>query len=219
MNEVAIIFSLVAANKRIGKTAEQILEKLKNVRTTIFLCINKIDSVKKEELVQVIDTYKNRGDFAEVIPISAYEGTNVESLMACVEKYLPEGPLFFPEDMITDQPERVLIAELIREKALHLLDKEIPHGIAVEIDSIAKREDGEILDVEATIVCERDSHKRIIIGKQGTMIKQIGTNARRDIERLLGSKIFLNLWVKVKKNWRDSDFLVKNYGFNPRDLE
>jgi GTP-binding protein Era len=219
LNEVDIIFYLVEANEKIGKTDEQILEKLKYVHSAVFLCINKIDSISKEALIGVIEAYKDRGNFAEIIPISAYEGTNVDNLLKCVEKYLPQGPLFFPEDMVTDQPERVLVAELIREKALHLLDKEIPHGLAVEINTMTKREEGDMVDVEATIVCERDSHKRIIIGKQGTMIKQIGTLARRDIERLLGSKTYLNLWVKVKKNWRDSDFLVKNYGFNTKDLE
>ncbi|MGL6174271.1 MAG: GTPase Era [Cellulosilyticaceae bacterium] len=218
LNEVDIILFLVEADKKIGKVDSEILERLKTIKTPIFLCINKIDSIQKEEIIPIIEAYKDKCDFAEIIPISAYEGINVESLMQCIRKYLPEGPQLFPEDMITDQPERQLIAELIREKALHLLDKEIPHGIAIEIDGIKTRENGNIVDVEATIVCERDSHKRIIIGKQGTMIKNIGTGARRDIERLLGSKIYLNLWVKIKKNWRDSDFLLKNYGFNSKDI-
>lgn len=218
LNEVDIVLFLVEADTKIGKLDNEILERLKSIKTPIFLCINKIDSIQKEEIIPIIETYKDQCEFAEIIPISAYEGINVDSLMGCIKKYLPEGPQLFPGDMITDQPERQLIAELIREKALHLLDKEIPHGIAVEIDSIKTRENGSIVDVEATIVCERDSHKRIIIGKQGSMIKNIGTGARRDIERLLGSKIYLNLWVKIKKNWRDSDFLLKNYGFNSKDL-
>lgn len=217
LNEVDIVLYLVEADKKIGKVDSQILERLKSIHTTVFLCINKIDSISREAVGEVIDAYKNKGNFAEIIPISAYEGTNVDALMGCIEKYLPEGPQFFPEDMITDQPERQLIAELIREKALHLLDQEIPHGIAVEIDSMKSRENSDIIDIDATIVCERDSHKRIIIGKQGAMIKDIGSKARHDIERLLGSKIYLTLWVKIKKNWRDSDFLLKNYGFNSKD--
>ncbi|MEG0012674.1 MAG: GTPase Era [Cellulosilyticaceae bacterium] len=218
LNEVDVVLYLVEADKKIGKVDGEILERLNNIKTPIFLCINKIDSIAREEVIPIIEAYKDKCPFAEIIPISAYEGTNIESLFSCIKKYLPEGPQFFPADMITDQPERQIIAELIREKALHLLDKEIPHGIAVEIESIKSREGSSVVDVEATIICERDSHKRIIIGKQGAMIKGIGTNARRDIERLLGSKIYLTLWVKIKKNWRDSDFLLKNYGYNSKDL-
>ncbi len=217
LNEVDLLFYLVEAEAKIGKVDSEIIERLNNIKTPIFLCINKIDSVSKEELVKTISLYKERLHFTEIIPISAYEGTNVESLTKCMEKYLPEGPQFFPSDMITDQPERQIVAELIREKALHLLDKEIPHGIAVEIDSMKKRKEGQVIDVEATIVCERDSHKRIIIGKQGAMIKDIGTKARYDIERLLGSRVYLTLWVKIKKNWRDSQFLLKNYGYDQRE--
>lgn len=216
MNEVDILFYIVEAETKIGKTDSEIIERLKGVKTPIFLCINKIDSVSKEELAKTISLYSSKMEFQEVIPISAYEGTNVNAIFKCIEKYLPEGPQFFPGDMITDQPERQIVAELIREKALHLLDKEIPHGIAIEIDSMKTRKDGSIMDVEATIVCERESHKRIIIGKQGAMIKAIGTNARYDIERLLGSKVYLTLWVKIKKNWRDSQFLLKNYGYDNR---
>ncbi len=217
LNEVDAIFYLVEAEPIIGKLDSQIIERLKSIQTPVFLCINKIDGVSKEQVIKTIERYRAVHDFAEVIPLSAYEGTNVEALLACIPRYLPEGPKFFPEDMITDQPERQLVAEIIREKSLHLLDKEIPHGIAVEIESMAKREDSDIVDIEATIVCERDSHKRIIIGKQGQMIKEIGSKARYDAERLLGSKIYLNLWVKIKKNWRDSDFLLKNYGYNGKD--
>ncbi|MGL4736642.1 MAG: GTPase Era [Cellulosilyticaceae bacterium] len=217
LNEVDVILFLVEVEDHIGKLDSEIIEKLKGVQTPVFLCINKIDSVSKEKVIKVIDMYKEKMPFAEIIPISAYEGQNVETLLKCIENYLPEGPQFFPSDMITDQPERQIVAELIREKALHLLDKEIPHGIAVEIDTMKRRENSNIVDIEATIVCERDSHKRIIIGKQGAMIKDIGTKSRRDMERLLGSKIYLTLWVKIKKNWRDSDFLLKNYGFNNRN--
>lgn len=219
LNEVDAIFYLVDAEPLIGKLDHEIIERLKFINTPVFLCINKIDSVSREQVLKTIDMYRKVYDFAEIIPLSAYEGTNVEALMECLPNYLIEGPRFFPEDMVTDQPERQLVAEIIREKALHLLDKEIPHGIAVEIESMAKREGVEIVDIEATIVCERDSHKRIIIGKQGQMIKDIGSKARYDIERLLGSRIYLNLWVKIKKNWRDSDFLLKNYGYNGRNVE
>lgn len=219
LNEVDIIFYLVEPEPIIGKNEAIIIEKLKTVNTPIFLCINKIDSVSKEDVVKTIDKYKEELDFSEIIPISAYEGANIDALLKCIEKYLPEGPQFFPDDVLTDQPERQIVAEMIREKALHLLDKEIPHGIAVEIDSMKARKEGHIVDIEATIVCERDSHKRIIIGKQGAMIKEIGSKARYDMERLLGSKVYLTLWVKVKKNWRDSQFLLKNFGFNNQDFE
>lgn len=218
LNEVDAIFYLVEADPFIGKLDQEIIEHLKTVNTPVFLCINKIDSVSKEIVLQTIDVYSKAYDFKEIIPISAYERTNVEAILKCIPNYLPEGPQFFPDDMLTDQPERQIVAEIIREKALHLLDKEIPHGIAVEIDSMKRREKGNMVDIEATIVCERDSHKRIIIGKQGQMIKEIGSKARYDIERLLGSKIYLTLWVKIKKNWRDSDFLIKNYGYNGKDL-
>lgn len=218
LNEVDIIFYLVEPHPIIGKNEATIIEKLKSVHTPIFLCINKIDSVSKEEVAETINKYKEELDFSEIIPISAYEGVNIDALLKCIEKYLPEGPQFFPDDVLTDQPERQIVAELIREKALHLLDKEIPHGIAVEIDTMKSRKNGDIVDIEATIVCERDSHKRIIIGKQGAMIKEIGSKARYDMERLLGSKVYLTLWVKVKKNWRDSQFLLKNYGFNDQDF-
>ncbi len=218
LNEVDAIFYLVEAEPFIGKTDEEIIARLKNVTTPVFLCINKIDSVSKETVLKTIEAYRSAYDFKEIIPISAYENTNLDAILKCMPAYLPEGPQFFPSDMLTDQPERQIVAEIIREKALHLLDKEIPHGIAIEIETMKKRGEGDIVDIEATIVCERESHKRIIIGKQGQMIKSIGSKARYDIERLLGSKIYLTLWVKVKKNWRDSDFLIKNYGYNKRDL-
>lgn len=218
LNEVDVVFYLVEADPFIGKVDEEIIERLKHIETPVFLCINKIDSVPKETVLETIDAYRKVYDFKEIIPISAYEGLNLQSILKTMPIYLPEGPQFFPSDMLTDQPERQIVAEIIREKALHLLDKEIPHGIAVEIETMKRREKGDVVDIEATIVCERDSHKRIIIGKQGQMIKEIGTKARYDIERLLGSKIYLTLWVKIKKNWRDSDFLIKNYGYNGNDL-
>ncbi|WP_069997997.1 GTPase Era [Cellulosilyticum sp. I15G10I2] len=218
LNEVDALLYLVEADPQIGKLDKEIIERLASIHTPVILCINKIDSVSKEQVLKTIEIYRTVHDFAEIIPLSAYEGINIEALLGCIPKYLTEGPKFFPGDMITDQPERQLVAEIIREKSLHLLDKEIPHGIAVEIESMSKREGSDIVDIEATIVCERDSHKRIIIGKQGQMIKEIGSKARFDAERLLGSKIYLNLWVKIKKNWRDSDFLLKNYGYNGKDM-
>lgn len=218
LNEVDVVFYLVEADPFIGKVDEEIIERLKHIETPVFLCINKIDSVSKETVLETIDAYRKAYDFKEIIPISAYEGLNLQAILKTMPVYLPEGPQFFPSDMLTDQPERQIVAEIIREKALHLLDKEIPHGIAVEIETMKRRDKGHVVDIEATIVCERDSHKRIIIGKQGQMIKDIGTKARYDIERLLGSKIYLTLWVKIKKNWRDSDFLIKNYGYDGKDL-
>lgn len=218
LNEVDVVFYLVEAEPFIGKVDAEIIERLKHIETPVFLCINKIDSVSKETVLETIDAYRKAYDFKEIIPISAYEGLNLQAILKTMPVYLPEGPQFFPSDMLTDQPERQIVAEIIREKALHLLDKEIPHGIAVEIETMKRRDKGHVVDIEATIVCERDSHKRIIIGKQGQMIKDIGTKARYDIERLLGSKIYLTLWVKIKKNWRDSDFLIKNYGYDGKDL-
>ncbi len=218
LNEVDMVFYIVEAEAFIGKIDKEIIERLRSVKTPVFLCINKIDGVSKEVILKTIELYRNEYEFKEIIPISAYENTNLDSILKCMPLYLPEGPQFFPGDMLTDQPERQIVAEMIREKALHLLDKEIPHGIAVEIETMKNRDKSEIVDIEATIVCERDAHKRIIIGKQGQMIKEIGSKARYDIEKLLGSKIYLTLWVKVKKNWRDSDFLIKNYGYNKRDL-
>ncbi|ONI43501.1 GTPase Era [Candidatus Epulonipiscium fishelsonii] len=218
LNQVDIILYLVEPEARVGKLDSEIIEKLNTLDSKVFLCINKIDSISKEELVKVIEAYKDKGNFAEVIPISAYEGKNINNLLNCINKYLPEGPKFFPDDMITDQPERQIIAELIREKALHCLDQEIPHGIMIEIDSMKTKGKSNLIEIDATIICERESHKRIIIGTQGQMIKQIGTYARRDIEHLLGSKIYLELWVKIKKNWRESDFLLKNYGYNLKEL-
>ncbi len=169
-------------------------------------------------MLQVIDNYRDLYHFAEVVPISAIKGQNTEELLNVIQKYLPEGPQYFPEDMITDQPERQIVSEIIREKTLHLLQDEIPHGIAVEIMSMKKRTDKNLVDVQATIYCEKESHKGIVIGKQGSMLKKIGSRSRIDVERLLGSPIYLQLWVKVKKDWRDSDFLLKNFGYDSRNI-
>lgn len=218
LNEVDIVLYLIEPFEKIKDSDMAILERLKNVKTPVFLIINKIDTTPAEELLKVIDVYKDIYDFAEIIPISALKAKNTEDLLKAIKKYLPQGPQYFPADMITDQPERQLAAEIIREKALYLLQEEIPHGIAVEITSMKQRKDKDMTDIEATIYCERDSHKGIIIGKQGSMLKKIGTNARKDIQRLLGSPVNLQIWIKVKKDWRDSDFLLKNFGYDSKQI-
>ena len=219
LGEVDLILFLIEPSDIVDRENRQIIERLNHISTPVILVINKIDSVSREEVARLIEVYKDLYTFEEIIPVSAFKGDNVERLMGLIEAQLPEGPQYFPDDMLTDQPERQLVAELIREKSLYMLQQEIPHGIAVEIDTMRKREDSDIIDIDATIVCERDSHKGIIIGKQGAMLKEIGSKARFDIERLLGSKVYLQLWVKVKKNWRDSDYLLKNFGFNSRDMD
>lgn len=217
LKDVDVILWLVEPTNYIGAGEKHIIEQLKKVNTTVILVINKIDTVKKEELLGFIDTYRKEMDFDEIVPVSALKDDNTDELIKCIMKYLPYGPAFYDEDTITDQPQRQIVAELIREKALRSLEEEIPHGIAVTIELMKWR--GKIVDIEATIICERESHKGIIIGKQGAMLKKIGSNARRDIEDLLESKVNLQLWVKVKKDWRDSDFLIKNFGYNPQDNE
>lgn len=217
LSEVDVILWLVEPSNYIGAGEESILEQLSRVNTPVILVINKIDTVKKEELLGFIDTYRKKMDFAEIVPVSALKRDNTEELLSCIFKYLPYGPAFYDEDTVTDQPQRQIVAELIREKALRTLEEEIPHGIAVTIEKMKRR--GKIMDIEATIICERDSHKGIIIGKQGSMLKRIGSSARRDIEEMLECKVNLQLWVKVKKDWRDSEFLLKNFGYNPKDGE
>ena len=217
LSEVDVILWLVEPSNYIGAGEESILEQLSRVNTPVILVIKKIDTVKKEELLGFIDTYRKRMDFAEIVPVSALKKDNTEELLSCIFKYLPYGPAFYDEDTVTDQPQRQIVAELIREKALRTLEEEIPHGIAVTIEKMKRR--GKIMDIEATIICERDSHKGIIIGKQGSMLKRIGSSARRDIEEMLECKVNLQLWVKVKKDWRDSEFLLKNFGYNPKDGE
>lgn len=213
LNDVDVILWLVEPSNFIGAGERHIIEKLKNVKTPVILVINKIDSVKKDEVYEYIDTYRKVYDFAEIVPLSALRGENTTVLLDLIFSYLKEGPMFYEEDVITDQPVRQIVAELVREKALHALSEEIPHGIAVSVESMKKRKRAHIIDIEATIICERDSHKGIIIGKNGAMLKKIGTNARYEIERLVDSRVNLKLWVKVKKDWRDSDFLIKNFGY------
>lgn len=209
---------LVEPTNFVGAGERHIAEQLKKSGLPVILIINKIDTVKKEEVLSFIDTYRKILDFAEIIPCSALRGQNTEDIIGCIFKYLPYGPAFYDEDTVTDQPMRQIVAEIIREKSLHALDEEIPHGIAVAIDVMKQRPDGRVWDIDATIICERDSHKGIIIGKQGSMLKKIGTNARYEIEQLLEARANLKLWVKVKKDWRDSDFLMKNFGYDKKDV-
>ena len=216
--DVDAVIWIVEPTTYIGAGELSIIEELKKAKdVAIFLVINKMDTIKKDEVLAVIDTYSKQMEFAEIIPVSAKTGKGVPELIDCLLDYLPEGDAFFDEDTITDQPERQIVAELIREKALWCLEDEIPHGIAVTIESM--NFDKKLCSIDATIVCERESHKGIIIGKGGSMLKKIGSLARPDIEDMLEMKVFLQLWVKVRKDWRDSDLLMKNYGYNPKDLQ
>ena len=219
LSEVDVILWLVEPTTYIGAGERHIAEQLKRVKTPVVLVINKIDTVKHEEILKFIDTYKDVCEFADIVPCSALKGDNTQALIDVIMKYLPNGPQFYDEDTVTDQPERQIVAELIREKALRLLDEEIPHGIAVSIEQMKERSNGRMMDIDATIICERDSHKGIIIGKQGSMLKKIGSKAREEIENLLDMKVNLQLWVKVKKDWRDSDFLIKNFGYNKKEFD
>lgn len=219
LREVDVILWLVEPSDFIGAGDRHIADQLKRVTTPVILVINKIDTVKKEELLPFIDAYQKIHDFQEIVPVSALKGDNTDVLIQQIFKYLPYGPNFFDEDTVTDQPMRQIVAELIREKALRCLDEEIPHGIAVSIESMKTRSGGKVTDIEATIICEKDSHKGIIIGKKGAMLKKIGSAARYEIEEQLEGKVNLQLWVKVKKDWRDSDFLIKNFGYNKKELE
>ena len=217
MSEVDVILWLVEPTDYIGAGEQHIIEQLRKTKTPIILVINKIDTVKKEMLLTVIDQYSKQLDFAEIIPVSALKKDGMQELIDNIMKYLPYGEPFYDEDTVTDQPMRQIVAELIREKALKCLEDEIPHGIAVTIEMMKFKK--HIVDIEATIICERDSHKGIIIGKQGSMLKKIGSMARPDIEELVECQVNLKLWVKVKKDWRDSDYLLKNFGYNPKDSE
>ena len=213
LKEVDVILWLVEPTTFIGAGERYIIEKLQRVKTPVILVVNKVDTVTEEEVFKAIDTYKEVYDFKEIVPVSALRNRNTDELLKTIFSYLEDGPQYYDADTITDQPERAIVAEMIREKALRSLDKEVPHGIAVVIDRMKDREQGNIVDIDATIICERDSHKGIIIGKQGAMLKKIGTQARIDMENLLDTKVNLKLWVKVKKDWRDSEFLLKNYGY------
>lgn len=218
LKEVDVILWLVEPSTFIGAGERHIAEQLGSVKAPVILVINKVDTVKREEVLAFIDTYRKLYEFDEIIPASALRGENTGDIIDSIFKYLPYGPQFYDEDTVTDQPMRQIVAEIIREKSLHALDEEIPHGIAVSIDQMKERPGGKIVDIEATIVCERESHKGIIIGRQGAMLKKIGSNARYEIEHLLEQKVNLKLWVKVKKDWRDSDFLIKNYGYDKKEI-
>ena len=215
LNEVDVVLWLVEPTTFIGAGEQHIAKQLQRVKTPVILVINKVDSVKREEILPAIAAYKDIYDFADIVPVSARSGDNADELLRVIMKYLPYGPQFYDEDTVTDQPERQIVAELIREKALHSLQDEIPHGIAVAIDRMKMQ--NKVMHIDATIICERDSHKGIIIGKQGSMLKKIGSTARYEIERMLDCKVNLKLWVKVKKDWRDSEFLMKNFGYREEE--
>lgn len=213
-----VILWLVEPTNFIGAGERHIAEQLKLCKLPVILVINKVDTVKKSEVAGFIESYRNICNFAEIVPVSALRSQNLDTLLECIFKYLPYGPQFYDEDTVTDQPQRQIVAEMIREKALRTLDEEIPHGIAVIIDRMKERSQGNLVDIDATIICERDSHKGIIIGKQGAMLKKIGSAARFEIEKMLDMKVNLKLWVKVKKDWRDSDYLIKNFGYDKKEI-
>lgn len=218
LNEVDVILWVVEASTYIGAGEQYIIEQLKQTKTPIILIINKIDTIDKKEIGEIMKAYKGILPVVDIIPVSALRSRNMDEVLSAIMKQLPQGPQYYDEDTITDQPERQIVAELIREKALRCLEKEVPHGIAVMMEKMKVRQNGTIVDIDATIVCERDSHKGIIIGKQGAMLKKIGTQARIEIEGLLDMKVNLQLWVKVKKDWRDSELMLKNYGYDKKDL-
>ena len=213
-----VILWLVEASDYIGAVERHIAQQLKRTKLPVILVMNKVDRVEKKEIPGYIEAYRKILDFAEIVPVSALRSVNLDTLLDCIFKYLPYGPQFYDEDTVTDQPQRQIVAEMIREKALRCLEEEIPHGIAVTIEQMKERPEGGLVDIEATIICERDSHKGIIIGKQGAMLKKIGSQARTEIEKMLEEKVNLKLWVKVKKDWRDSDFLIKNFGYDKKEV-
>ncbi len=217
-NEVDLVLMLVEPKHKIHTLDLEVIKHLNGVTTPVILVINKIDTLPKDELLKVMDNYREAYSFAEIVPISAIRSENLDTLMNCIKTYFSPGPQYFPEDMITDQPERQIVAEIIREKALWVLQEEVPHGLAIEINEMKPREGQNLIFIDATIHCEKASHKGIIIGKNGATLKDIGTKARGDISRLLGSKVYLELWVKVKKDWRNNDFLLKNFGYDKKQI-
>ena len=212
-SEVDVVLFVVECDAVVGHGDKFIAEMIGNTKTPVILVINKIDTIKKEELFKVINVFKDLYNFSAIIPISAINGDGIEILLSEIKNILPAGPKYFPDDMITDQPEKQIVSEMIREKVLHHIEDEIPHGVAVEITSMKQRGNKQIIDIQATIICEKDSHKGIIIGKNGAMLKKIGQLSRLDIERFLGTKVFLELWVKVKNDWRNSDNMLKTLGY------
>ena len=218
LKEVDVVLWLVEPTTFIGAGEQHIAAQLKTIKTPVVLVINKVDTVKKEEILKFIDAYKDICQFADIVPVSALKGQNTDTVLEVIYKYLPYGPAFYDEDTVTDQPQRQIVAEMIREKALRSLNEEIPHGIAVTIEKMKERPDGKVVDIEATIICERDSHKGIIIGKGGAMLKKIGSAARFEIERMMEMKVNLQIWVKVRKDWRDSDLFMKNFGYDKKEI-
>ena len=210
---VDLVLFMVNAEEGFGSGEEFIIEKLQDVKTPVFLVINKIDRIHPDKLFEVINSYKEKYQFMEIVPISALAGNNIDTLLKQIKRYIPEGPQYYPADQVTDHPERFIITELIREKALHLTHEEIPHSLAVVMEKLERKEGKDVVHVMATIIVERDSQKGIIIGKQGSMLKEIGKRARKDIETLLGSKVYLELWVKVQKDWRNKLTQLRDYGF------
>lgn len=213
LEEVDVVTFMVDESMETGRLDSYIIEQLEGIKTPILLLINKIDRSNRDKIDKLILKYEDMNMFTDIISISAVNGTNIDRYIQAIKKLLPEGPQYFPEDMITDQPERLIISEIVREKALENLQEEVPHGIFVSIDSISERKDKELIDVHATIYCEKESHKGIIIGKRGQMLKEIGKTARFDIEKLLGSQVNLQLWVKVEKNWREKEGKVRYFGY------
>ena len=216
IDEADVITYIVDTSKKIGKAERSIIDILNEYqgKLPIILLINKVDTIKKDELLEIISMYADEGIFNEIIPISAMKNDGVDIYIETLKKYLKPGPMYYPEDMITDKNERFIVAEIIREKGLRYLNEEVPHGLAISIEKFKKREDKNIYDIEANIYVERDSHKGILIGKGGSMLKRIGTEAREDAERLLDAKVNLQIWVKVEKNWRERDNLVKRFGYD-----
>lgn len=213
-SEVDVVLFLVEATSITPGAGDLfIVEQLKNLKTSVFLIINKIDLVSREQLLPIISKYKELMDFDAIIPVSAAKNDGVELLVEQLKKHLPEGPKYFPDDMLTDQPMKLIAAEFIREKILRLTKDEVPHGVGIEILQFVERTDSEIVDIQAVIYCERDSHKGILIGKEGKMLKKIGSLAREEMERILGTKIFLELWVKVKPDWRNNNSILKTLGY------
>lgn len=217
LKEVDVILWLVEPTTFVGENEKYIVEQLKLVKTPVILIVNKMDTVEQKELDKAIAVYKQLLDYKKIIPVSALRSRNLDMVIDTIMGELPQGPQYYDEDTITDQPMRQIVAEMVREKALRLLDQEIPHGIAVTIEQMKRRENG-MYDIDASIICEKASHKGIIIGKNGSMLKRIGTNARRDVEELLEARVNLQLWVKVRKEWRDSEIFLKNFGYNKNEI-
>jgi GTPase len=214
LKEVDLIFFVVDATEEKGAGDQFIIENLQGIKTPVFLLINKVDAIHPEKVLEIIASYKDDFPFAEIVPISALRGENIERLVQLLRHYLPEGPRYYPPDQVTDHPERFIIAELIREKVLLLTREEVPHSVAVAVEQMEWRDEKELVYIHAVIFTERESQKGILIGKQGGMLKEVGRLARADIQKLFGSKVFLELWVKVKKDWRNREHLLRNFGFD-----